>query len=354
MRPMAAILLVVCLLLAATLAGCGNQITAEEIVARMQETVENTDDAHAVVTANIDAQGIQISLTAEVWEKAPNLLCVEVLDASESRFVGNLMVSNGEQAWLYEPDRSRVQMGAAGEVDMPLPQEMLTSLQDEIQEVLDASDVELAGEESVVGREAYKLTVNPRQDAQQEFLPGNGTATLWVDKEQWIILKATYQANAFGAGDMEVKSFELNPGVADDLFHFEVPEGATVIDVKQQQPQPMTLDEAKAQAEFPLLVPGYVPEGVTLVEVFRVADSFVLRYDHSAVVSFAVVQGPELAGPPPLGQSQDTTVRGQTATVVSDPAGGNIFLYWTEDGVTITVAGHISLEDALQVAESLE
>lgn len=354
MRRMATILFAVCLLLAAALAGCGNQITAEEIVARMQETVDNTDDAHAVVTANIDAQGIQISLTAEVWEKAPNLLRVEVLDASEARFVGNLMVSDGEQAWLYEPERNRVQIGAAGEVDMPLPQEMLTSLQEEIQGMLDASDVELVGEEGVAGREAYKLTVNPHEDTQQELFPGNGTATLWVDKEQWIILKATYQANAFGAGDMEVKSFELNPGVDDALFHFEVPDGATVIDVEQQQPQPLTLDEATARAEFPLLVPGYVPEGVTLVEIFRVADSFVLRYDHSTMISFAVVQGPELAGPPPLGESQDTTVRGQTATVVTDPAGGNTFLYWTEDGVTITVAGHISLEDALQVAESLE
>jgi outer membrane lipoprotein-sorting protein len=341
-------------MLAAALAGCGNQITAEEIVARMQETVENTDDAHAVVSANIDAQGIQISLTAEVWEKAPNLLRVEVLDASDARFAGNLMVSDGEQAWLYEPDRNRVQVGASGEVEMPLPQEMLTSLQEKIQEVLNASDVELVGEETVAGREAYKLTVNPHEDAQQELFPGSGTATLWVDKEQWIILKATYQANAFGAGDMEVQSFDLNPGVADELFHFEVPDGATVIDVEQQQPQPLTLDEARDQAGFPLRVPGYVPNGVTLVEVLRVADSFVLRYDHSAVVSFAVVQGPELAGPPPLGESQDITVRGQSATVVTDPAGGNTFLYWTEGGVTITVAGHISLEDALQVADSLE
>jgi outer membrane lipoprotein-sorting protein len=351
---MAAILLAMCLLLAATLSGCGSEITAEEIVARMQETVESTDDAHAVVTANIDAQGIQISLTAEVWEKAPNLLRVQVLDASDARFVGNLMVTDGEQVWLYEPDRNRVQMGGAGEVEMPLPQEILTSFQEEIQEVLDVSDVELAGEESVAGREAYKLTVNPREDAQQELLPGNGMATLWVDKEQWIILKATYEANAFGTGDMEVQSFELNPGVADGLFHFEVPEGATVIDVEQQKPQPLTLEEAMAQAAFPLLVPAYVPEGATLVEVFRVADSFVLRYDHSTSVSFAIVQGPELAGPPPLGESQDTTVRGQSANVVTDPAGGNTFLYWTEDGVTVTIAGHISLEDALQVANTLE
>ncbi|MFN2243267.1 MAG: DUF4367 domain-containing protein, partial [Anaerolineae bacterium] len=34
--------------------------------------------------------------------------------------------------------------------------------------------------------------------------------------------------------------------------------------------------------------------------------------------------------------------------------GGNTFLYWTENDITVTIAGRISLEEALQVAESLE
>ena len=55
-----------------------------------------------------------------------------------------------------------------------------------------------------------------------------------------------------------------------------------------------------------------------------------------------------------MGASQDITVRGQSATVISDEAVGNTFLYWTEDGVTVTIAGHIGLEEALQVAESLK
>jgi outer membrane lipoprotein-sorting protein len=344
------LVLVLCL----ALAGCGNRITAEEIIAKIQETAQNTDDAHAVVVANVDVQGIEMTLTAEVWEKAPNMMRAQVLEATESQFTDVLMISDGQQAWVYEPARNRVQVGPAGELDMPLPQEMISSLQEAIQEVLDGSDVELAGEEEVVGREAYKLVVSPREDTGQELFPGNGTATLWVDKEQWFILKAMYAADTFGRGDMEVQSFELNPGLPDDLFHFEVPEGAAVIDVEAQKPQPLTLDEAKAQAGFPLLVPEYVPEGVTLIELFKSADSFILRYDHSAQVSFAIVQGPELAGPPPLGDTQDVTVRGQSATAITDEAGGNTYLYWTENGVTVTVAGHISLDEALQVAESLK
>lgn len=342
------------LLLGLALAGCGNQITADEIVAKMQETMQNTDDAHAIVTASINAQGIDMSVTAEVWEKAPNLIRAQVLDATEPNLAGMLMVNDGQKAWVYEPSRNKVMVGPPSDMETPLPPEMLSSLQQTIQEILDVSDVELAGEESVAGREAYKLTISPREDSEQKVFPGNGTATVWVDKEEWFLLKADYVASAFGTGSMEVQSFELNPGLSDDLFHFDVPEGATVVDVESQKPVPMTLDEARAEANFPLLVPDYVPDGATLIDVFRVQDSYVLRYDHSPKVSFAIVQGPEMAGPPPMGLSEDATVRGHEATLFFDEPGGNTLLYWTEDGITITVAGHIPQSDALQVAESLK
>jgi outer membrane lipoprotein-sorting protein len=342
------------LVLSLALAGCGDRITAEEIVARMQETVEDTQDAHAVVSASMNVQGIELSATAEVWEKSPNKVRAEVLEASEPDLVGSIVVSDGQQGWAYEAARNVVRVGSAGEIETPLPEEMLTELRDVIQAVLDASDVELAGEETVVGREAYKLTLSPKEDAEQSFFPGGGTATLWVDQEQWIVLKAEYAGGTFGQGSLEVQSFELNPGLSDDLFTFTVPEGATVVDVEAQAPVPLTLDEAREQAGFPLLVPEYVPAGATLIEVFQVEDSFLLRYDHSPEVSFTVIQGPELASPPPLGQAQNVSVRGQSGTAITDEAGGTTFLYWTEGAVTVTVAGRISLDEALQVADSLE
>jgi outer membrane lipoprotein-sorting protein len=346
----------VLLVLALTLAGCGTKITAEEIVAKMRETMENTRDAHALVTGSINAQGIELTAKAEIWEKFPNQVRVEVLEASQSRFVGTLLVSDGQQGWVYEPQRNVVAVGPVGDLELPLPQEMLTSLQDVIQEMLDVSDVELVGEETVSTRKAYKLTVRAKEDAGEMLFPGDGTATLWVDQEQWFILKASYEAGAFGQVSMEVQSFELNPtpGLPDALFHFEVPEGVTVVEVAEQQPVPLSLEEAKALTSYPLLVPDYVPGNATLIEVFRVGDSFVLRYDHSPQTTFTVVQGPELASPPPLGESQDVTVRGKSATVITDQAAGNTFLYWTEEGVTITVAGHIGLDEALKVAESLK
>jgi outer membrane lipoprotein-sorting protein len=342
------------LVLSLAAAGCGQKITAEEIVAKMQETVDQTQDAHAVVSVTVNAQGMEGSIRAEVWEKSPNKVLAKVLEASEANLVGATIVNDGQKGWYYEPSRNLVMVGPAGEIETSLPQEALFELQEAIQTVLDATNVELSGEEEVAGRQAYKLIATPKEDAEQELFPGNGTATLWVDKEQWIVLKAVYEASSFGQGSMEIQSFELNPGLEDALFTFEVPDGAKVVDVEAQKPVPMTLDEAKAQATFSLLVPAYVPADATLIEVFRVGESFVLRYDHSTEVSFTIVQGPELTGPPPVGQSKNVTVRGQGATAITDEAGGNTFLYWTENGITITVAGHISLGEALQVAESLQ
>jgi outer membrane lipoprotein-sorting protein len=343
--------------LALLLAGCGQRITAEEIVAHVQETVANTQDAHAVVSASVNAQGIEMSATAEVWEKSPSKLRAEVLDSSQAEYDGTVLVTDGRQAWYYNPAQNTVMAGPVDEVETPLPQQMIGEMQDLIQAVLDASNVELAGEETVAGHEAYKLILTPKEgegDEEATIFPGNGTATLWVDKEQWFVLKATYEAGSFGQGSMEVQSFELNPGLSDDLFTFDVPEGATVVDVESQQPVPLTLEEARAQAEFPLLVPAYVPGRATLVEVFKTGGSIILRYDHSPDVSFALVQGPDPSAPPVGGDAQQLTIRGQAATAVTDETGGNTFLYWIEDGLFFTIAGHLPLDEAIQVAESLQ
>ena len=120
------------LVLSLVLAGCGNEITAEEIVAKVRETVDSTQDAHATVSATVSAQGIEMRVKAEVWEKSPNKVRAEILEASDDRFIGTILVSDGQQAWYYEPARNQVMVGAPGEMETPLPQEMLAELQDVI------------------------------------------------------------------------------------------------------------------------------------------------------------------------------------------------------------------------------
>jgi outer membrane lipoprotein-sorting protein len=332
--------------------GCQSRPTAEEIVAKMQEVEASIDDAHAVVEFDAQAEGMDLDLVVEMWEKRPNKFRAEVLEASEDDLVGAVSVTDGQQVWLYHPGENEVVVGELGEMEGPTsPHEMIHLMEGMIQQVLDTCDVELVGEEDVTGVATYKLEFTPKEDGESVLPPGS-KATLWVEQDRWIVLQAHLSGGILGEGWVRVHSFEFNAGVPDNVFQFEIPAGVQVTDIEDKQPQSLTLDEALAQAEFTMLVPAYLPEGATLIEVFSVDDAFVLRYDHSEV-SFTIVQrSSSPAGEPPIGE--EVAVRGQTATLITDEGLGKSFLAWTEGGVDITIAGQISQEEIVKVAESLQ
>jgi outer membrane lipoprotein-sorting protein len=335
------------------LVGCQGGPTAEEIVARLKEVEAGTEDAHAVVELSFQGQGEDGAFVVEVWEKQPNKLRAEMLETSDPAYQGAVQVVDGRQAWVYRPEENEVLVGEIGPDEPSSFREIIQSMDEMIQRVLDASDVSLAGEETVADRQTYKLEVTPRE-GDTTALPAGTTATLWVDQDRWIVLQAHFVGDLVGEGWLHVRSLELNAGLSDDLFTFEVPDGVEVVRMEDRRPTPLTLEEAHARAEFPLLEPGYVPDGATLIEVLAVEDAFIFRYDHSTT-SFTIVQGSAggKRSAPPGTEKKEVTVRGGPATLLS--AGGQgVLLTWTENGVDITIAGHISEEESLQVAESLK
>ncbi|MBN1976107.1 MAG: DUF4367 domain-containing protein [Anaerolineae bacterium] len=346
------------------LSGCQPGPTAEEIVAKMQEVEASTEDAHAVVEFDVQFEDQDLAVVVELWEKRPAKLRAEVIEAGEAEvdgidIAGVVSVTDGEQAWLYHPGENVVVTGALGDLEsdeIPVdPQQVIQFMEEGIQWAMDNFDVKLAGEEELNGVATYKLEFTPKEDGGYSLpIPADAKATLWVEKDRWIALQAHVDGSSFGEGWVRVRSFEFNTGLDDALFQFEIPEGAEVIDISDMEPVPLTLDEAEAQAEFDLLVPTYEPDGATLIEVFRVGDAFILRYDH-ATTSFTIVQGdlPQPMQQSPGGEAAEVAVRGQTAALFADDA-GNSFLTWTEDGVSIAIAGHISADEIVRVAESLQ
>jgi outer membrane lipoprotein-sorting protein len=347
------------LVLTLFVSACQSRPTVEEIVANVREVEASTEDAHAVLEVSLQAQGMDEEAVVEIWEKRPNKLRAEVLEASDPKFVGIISVSDGQQGWMYNPSENEVIVGEADQDEPSSPREMLQFAENIIQRVLDTSEVELVGEEDVADVATYKLAFTPKENSDEAVLPVGSHATLWVDQERWIVLQAHFVGDMVGEGWMRVRSFDLNGGIADARFQFEIPEGAEVIHFEDMEPVPVTLDETLEQAEFPLLVPSYVPEGTTLIEVLAMDRGVVLRYDH-AEVSFTVVQRLEREGDEEhfLGlevlPQESVTVRGQAATLFVDESAGKSLLTWVENGVNITVAGDIGRDEILKVAESLQ
>jgi outer membrane lipoprotein-sorting protein len=345
----ASILAILSLLLGA----CQSRPSVEEIVAKMKEVEASTEDAHGVLEVSIHALGIDQETVVEVWEKHPGMARADMLETSMPEYEGAVVVSDGQQVFVYLPEANKVVVEEIGPGEPSGPRYAIELMEEVIQYVADTSEGRLVGEEEVAGVPTYKLEFTPKEGGEA-FLPAGSTATLWVDQERWVVLQAHLIGDAVGEARMRVRSFEVNTGLGDDLFAFEMPEGVEVETAEDREPVYLSLDEARAEAES-LLVPDYVPGGATLVEVFKVRDTYVLYYDHQTDASFTVMQGPGFpAEDMPLGERSEVTVRGQQATLIVDHVAGNRFLVWTEDDVTVTIAGQIATDEILAVAESLQ
>lgn len=327
--------------------GCAEKLTAEDIVAKMQEVITSTNDAHAVVEVTANVQGQTVQMVVEAWGKLPNKVRADVLESDRDEFAGAVIVADGQTAWFYSPAENRAFVVDVSDMSADA-QTIIQDMESVIQQVLDNGDVELLGEEEVAGAKTYKLSL----EEQEKQLPLNGTATLWVDKKQWIVLKTNFVAPNVGEGTMQVRSFELNPGLDDEIFTFDVPDGVEVVDAGDGKEQHLTLDEAETQAGFDLLTPAYLPDGAVLVDVMKVKSAFVLLYDLDGV-GFTVAQSPgELPeGLPGIGEA--VTLRGVQATLVTDEVANASFLAWQENGINFAVAGRIGEEEAIKISESL-
>jgi outer membrane lipoprotein-sorting protein len=348
--------------------------TADEIVAKMEAARASTQDVHATVAIDFKAPDQTGSMVIEGWmQKLPDAadgqpkarVRAEVREASQADLVGTLLVSDGEQFWLYNPANNTVITGTAAEMKQQAPTSPAGAtqmLQDVVQKGLDAVDLKVLGEEQVAGKNTWKVSVTPKPDTAAKLnLAGVIEATMWVDEALAMPLKLSVDASDFGSGTVEVRTIELNTGLSADLFSYTPPAGAKIVQAAdlaaQMAPKAATLDEARSSVSFTLREPGYLPEGLALVEVRVVGtDTVIINYNGGGT-SMSLVQSNGDVGndrEPPAGSNvQQITVRGQPATLITGDGQGSL-LRWEEGGIKTVIAGTLTGDEAVKVAEGLK
>lgn len=371
------LLLVITAITALLLAACGQSLpTAEEIVERMEAARAATNDAHAVVAIDFTSAERSGQLVVEAWLQKTGetdaagepiaRIRAEVLEASEAELVGSLVVSDGATFWLYNPAENTVVTGDARSMQDQSPTSPAGAtemLQDVIAEGLDALELEVEGVEPVAGKNAWKVNFTPKAETNAQLqLDGVIDGTMWVDEELALPLKLALDASDFGQGTVEVRSIETNSGVSAELFSFTPPEGATIIEAEelaaQMQPKPVSLEEARTAVSFALREPGYLPAGMTLIEVRVIGTGTVILNYAGEGESVSVVQSNEEVGqdrePPAGSQVQEATVGDATGTLITGADGEGALLRWEQAGLRYVVAGTLSAEETLKVAEGLQ
>ena len=157
-------------------------------------------------------------------------------------------------------------------------------------------------------------------------------------------------------GEVSITALELeiNQAMDEALFSFEIPAGAEIVGFADMKPESLSLDEAVASADFEVLTPDITLEGATLVDVLDVKGMIVQQYTLPEGGSFTIAQGQTDEGKKPSTEEQVVNVRGVEGSLFSSEDGSKVALSWSEGDVSFYIAGSVTVDQALEIAESLK
>jgi outer membrane lipoprotein-sorting protein len=363
------------------------QPSAEDFLVQTFETVKTINDGYAVMEIKMDTLDKDASGTVKVWavrgEDGPGAFRVEVIEASEEKAQGAVIVSDGETLWAHSPSENKVFVGTPeegqammaenefmaaefsqfhegregkskdGEYDYP------ENAEEAVAQLLEYFNVSKSGSEALAGETANQLKLEPiPEQMPDEYIAVGGFINLWIGQDSNLPLAVNYTGGSMGEFSATIREFKVNVGVEESLFNFEIPDGVEVVTFADLEPQSLTLEEAAASSEFTFLTPAETPEGATLVDILEVRGAVVQRYTLPAGGSFTIAQGfsgeDSQAAHTPSTESQPVEVRDTTGSMIVSKDGAQVLLSWTEGDLFYSVAGDLTSEQALNIAESLQ
>lgn len=351
------------------------QRSASDILTAAAETVYAAEDGHAVIELSGSTPEQSGSATVEVWGRRlsgegeddhEHAFRLEVLESSFGN-AGMTAVSDGVQVWLWHPGENKVLTGTIeefkaqremsgdyGEYDgySEFAGEHPDTPEEAVAKLLEYFTADIDGEDVLAVGEATRLRLLPiPEQMPEQFAMAGGWVNVWVDGDD-VPVAVEYTGGAMGEARATATLVELNVGLSDDLFTFEIPDGAEVVNVADLQPESITLDEAAAAG---MLAPTDLPEGATLVDVLEMSGAVVQRYALPDGGSFTLAQSSANADyPTPSENGEAITVRGNEGMLYANAEGRRVMLAWTEGETAYWIGGDLTTEQAIAIAESLE
>ncbi|HSG42744.1 MAG TPA: DUF4367 domain-containing protein [Anaerolineales bacterium] len=351
------------------------QPSAKDILVQTLETAKTIENGHAVVNIKVDSPEEKASAKIEVWgrhdDDESGAFRLEVLETDKAEAVGAVIVSDGESVWAYSPAKNTVFTGtaeeakAAMEEKQPMQEEFNIdefdhpeTAEEAVDKLLEYFDVSRTGTEQIADANAYQIELKPIPDQMpSEYTAVGGLLNLWIDQNRSVPLAFEYTGGAMGELHVTTLELEINQGVDESLFTFEIPDGAEVVgfeDFADMKPESLSLDEAADSVEFAVLIPDVLPDGATLVDVLNVRGMIVQQYTLTDGGSFSVAQGQVEGANKPSTEEQTVEVRGVTGSLFVSEEHDKVLLTWSEDDVIFVISGSLTAEQALEIAESLK
>jgi len=355
--------------------------SADDLLHQSARLLADAADGHAVLTIEFETPEKDGNKTLEVWGRKdaghngePAFHLVEILEAGADgeQSTGSIAVSDGMNVWLYRSETNTVYVGTLEELkarmkeghgeeltghDLPAYDEAdIPQTPDEaVDRLLEYFTAERAGTAQIGGTDAYQLRLVPIPEKMpDEFRANGGLLDIWLRTSDSAPLGIEFSGAAVGSGKITVSTLELDQGVTDDRFTFDILDGMEVVALADLEPPSLSLEEAVSSASFTVLTPGKLPSAARLEGINEVRGAIVQRYRLPDGATFTVAQGTEDAAQAPDNTDGElVTVRGVTATLYQDESGTRSLLTWNEGPLKIWVGGDLTAETAIEIANSL-
>lgn len=349
------------------------QPSAKDILTQTIETMKTIENGHAILNISVDSPEENVSGAVEVWGlhedgEGHGAFRLEVLETDKEEAQGMLIVSDGESVWVYSPVKNTVFTGSAEEFKAAVEEkgpmrhefdmeeyDRPENTEEVIDKLLEYFEARRTGVDTVANIDAYNLELTPiPEQLPAEYTAIGGLVNLWIDKELSLPLAVSYTGGSMGEVQITALEMEVNQGVDEALFTFEIPEGVEVIGISDMKPESITLDDAAASVDFDVFTPDVLPEGATLVDVLDVQGMIVQQFTLPEGGSFSISQGQTEDVRKPAAKEQTVEVREVEGSLFVSEEFDKVMLSWTEGQVSYIVAGNLTAEQALEIANSLK
>jgi outer membrane lipoprotein-sorting protein len=337
----------------------------QELLTKAEQRLKAAKTLHAIFDIHATGTAVNGTVSTEVWNVSPDKSRIVVLQSTLRQFsTGTITINNGKQKWQYDPAKKIVYTGqvsnTTGTPVASAGRDQAQSLMNIVQSVFTRSNATLVSSSaSVNGHDVYDLQVvssaSPQSgSAGSRTLNYNGD--VFIDKKSMLPVQEQLTIQGIGKVTINLPMIVLDQPVDSGLFTFVPPAGVRVLPFpKTTTPNTGTLSLAQAQSQagyhllsIPSSQSGYQLQGVDALGAPG-NQIFTLNYAMGNS-TFAISEGKSLANLPISGQT--VSVRGTTAILSS--SGNSTTLTWTEKGIGIQIAGNVSKDELLRIANLLE
>lgn len=359
-KTLTTLTLLVLLVPALFVSGCTGELSAEEIAEQMQQKEASIQDYSYTMHMTSYFGDQKQESEVRILQKKPDRIKTVAMEPEEE--AGTIAVSDGEFMWTFDPKTNTVM-----KIEMPdTPVLGEIDYVGMISKLLNETDVSLLGMEEIDGRPTYLLETSPKEEGEGiQLLDG---VKLWVDKETWMPLRyEMYDSDGDLMMELEILDLEVNAGIPDSEFVFEVPEGATVktVDMDSLIPEEMTLEEARESARFEILVPEYLPEGYAFNYSMVSNNSLIAPEGHACETVSLIYENEEediisLSETVYETEASDAAIMNSAEDVSINEAEGKYvtlgdmkILSWEIGDIDLSLTASLEKDEMLRIAESI-